>query len=242
MRHTPRFWIVTAATLMAVGLTASLGHWQLNRAAEKIALQAAIDAQGRLPPLANADVADDRKPETVHRTAELKGRWRADLTVFLDNRQMAGKVGLFVMTPLALAGSGRLVMVQRGWVPRNFVDRSKLPEVRTPDGEVTLRARLAAPPSKLYEFASANGDNGVLRQNLDLAAYAAEKRVDLLTHLSAIETDAPADGLSRDWPALNTGVDRHYGYAFQWFGLSALLVVLYVWFQFIQPRRSRRAR
>ncbi len=242
MRHTPRFWIVTAATLMAVGLTASLGHWQLNRAAEKIALQAAIDAQGHLPPLANADVADDRTPEPVHRTAELKGRWRADLTVFLDNRQMAGKVGLFVMTPLALAGSGRLVMVQRGWVPRNFVDRSKLPEVRTPDGEVTLRARLAAPPSKLYEFASANGDNGVLRQNLDLAAYAAEKRVDLLTHLSAIETDAPADGLSRDWPALNTGVDRHYGYAFQWFGLSALLVVLYVWFQFIQPRRSRRAR
>lgn len=240
MHRNTRFWIVTAATLLAVGLTASLGNWQLNRAAEKIALQAAIDAQARLAPLGNADIADERTPGLVHRTAELRGQWRPDLTVFLDNRQMDGKVGLFVMTPLALAGSGRLVMVQRGWVPRNFIDRTRLPEVPTPAGDVTLRARLAAPPSRLYGFASPSGDNGVLRQNLDLAAYAAEKRVDLLAHVSAIETDARADGLLRNWPVFNTGVDRHYGYAFQWFALSALLTVLYVWFQFIQPRRSRR--
>ena len=33
------------------------------------------------------------------------------------------------------------------------------------------------------------------------------------------------------------GVDKHHGYAFQWFALCALTAGLYVWFQIIQPRR-----
>ena len=49
----------------------------------------------------------------------------------------------------------------------------------------------------------------------------------------------PDDGLRREWPAPDTGVAKHQGYAFQWFGLSTLVVILYVWYQFIQPRRRR---
>ena len=45
------------------------------------------------------------------------------------------------------------------------------------------------------------------------------------------------DGLQRQWPAANTGVDKHHGYAVQWFSLSALTIGLYAWFQFIRPRR-----
>ena len=48
------------------------------------------------------------------------------------------------------------------------------------------------------------------------------------------------DKLKRDWPSADTGVAKHYGYAFQWFALSALLVTLYVWFQIISPIRKRR--
>ena len=52
---------------------------------------------------------------------------------------------------------------------------------------------------------------------------------------------APAEpGLQRDWLRVNTGIDKHYGYAFQWFALCGLLVILYGWFQivrrFISPR------
>jgi len=174
----------------------------------------------------------------AHRMVRLQGQWRADLTVFLDNRQMGGRPGLFVMTPLQLRNSQTLVMVQRGWVPRNFLDRGQLPRVATPDGEVALVARVAPPPSKLYEFKG--GDNGVLRQNLDLPEFARETGVAVLTRISVIETAAASDGLARDWPAFSTGVDKHYGYAFQWFGLSALVAILYVWFQFIRPRRAAK--
>ena len=36
-------------------------------------------------------------------------------------------------------------------------------------------------------------------------------------------------------------VGKHHGYAFQWFALSALVIVLYVWFQHIRPARRRPA-
>lgn len=233
------FWWITVAAALAVVLTALMGNWQLGRAAEKIALQAAIDQKQKLPPLANADVVAAAGPaDLVHHAAVLRGVWRSEHTVFLDNRQMAGKVGLFVMTPLELAGSKTSVVVQRGWLPRNFLQREKLPEVATPAGEVTVMVRMAPPPSKLFDFQG--GDNGALRQNLDLPDFARSTGLALRTDVGAIETEARPDGLARNWPAFKTGVDKHYGYAFQWFGLSALLFILYVWFQFIQPRRARR--
>ena len=37
-------------------------------------------------------------------------------------------------------------------------------------------------------------------------------------------------------------VHKHYGYAFQWFALCALIVGLYVWFQLIRPRRRAAPR
>ena len=32
------------------------------------------------------------------------------------------------------------------------------------------------------------------------------------------------------------GVEKHYGYAFQWFAMSALVLGLYLWFQWLRPR------
>ena len=107
--------------------------------------------------------------------------------------------------------------MQRGWVPRNFADRTRLPEVATPAGRVTVEGRIAPPPSKLYEFKGA--DAGPIRQNLDLAAFRLETGLPLLEEVSLLQTGAPSEGLLREWAAPNLGVDKHYGYAFQWFGL-----------------------
>jgi surfeit locus 1 family protein len=155
-------------------------------------------------------------------------------TVFLDNRQMQGRPGFYVVTPLKLEGSDRAVLVERGWVQRNFIDREKLPAIETPAGPVELHGRLAPPPAKLYEFAGAVG--GPIRQNLDLAQFRAETGLALLD-LAVQQTDAPSEGLLRDWPRAASGVEKHYGYAFQWWALSALIAILYAWFQFIAPRR-----
>jgi surfeit locus 1 family protein len=231
--------IVLLATIAGVALTARLGFWQLDRAAQKVAIQAQIDARRSQPPLDAATLADTpQAADSQHqRRAALRGRWIAARTVFLDNRQMNGMPGFFVVTPLQLDGRAAAVLVQRGWVPRNFRDRAALPAVPTPGGPVEVEGVVAPPPSRLYQFS--NEASGPIRQNLPLDAYARETGLALLP-LSVLQSDSAGtrgDGLQRRWPAPELDVSKHYGYAFQWFAMAALMVGLYVWFQLLRPAR-----
>jgi surfeit locus 1 family protein len=142
------------------------------------------------------------------------------------------------VTPLKLEGSDAAVLVQRGWAPRNFDRREQLPAVQTPAGAVELQGRIAPPPARLYEFEGK--ESGPIRQNLGLAAFRAETGLKLVD-VSVQQTAPPAsEGLLREWPRPGSGSERNYGYALQWWALGALIAILYVWFQFIAPRRQAR--
>lgn len=235
-----RFWIATLAATLGMGATFTLGLWQLARGQQKAALIAAVAAQRERPPLSQAEFLAGDRPSQRYRPVVLRGRWAGEHTVFLDNRQMGGKVGFYVATPLRLAGSDEVVLVQRGWAPRNFVQRDQLPAIDTPTGEVEVRGRIAPPPAKLYQFGPAA--TGPIRQNLDLPPFAAETRLKLLTDASVQQTGPASEGLQREWPeaVAGRGPATNYGYAFQWWALCGLIAFLYVWFQFIQPRRQPR--
>jgi surfeit locus 1 family protein len=246
-----RFWLITLAALAGMLLTASLGRWQLSRAAEKQAMQTALDERTRMRPigapelLAGADTAGAQA--LVHRAVVLEGRWLPEHTVYLDNRQMLGRPGFYVLTPLQLSTPGSTaVLVQRGWIPRGFEDRTRLAPVQTPAGTVRIEGRIALPPSRLFEFGGTAGSEGSsrIRQNLDLAAFRTETGLPL-ANLTVLQTGTASDGLQRDWPVAGAGIDKHYGYAFQWFGLCGLIATLYVWFQivrrFIRPRSQPAA-
>lgn len=233
-----RRWVLLLATVLAAAGTARLGAWQLDRAAQKVALQQARETQGRLPPLAGADLASDTglAASQWQRTVRVEGVWADDRTIYLDNRPMAGRTGFFVVTPLLL-DDGRAVLVQRGWLPRDATDRTRIAPYQTERGRVRIEGHIAPTPSRLYQLGDAA--SGPIRQNLDSVDFGRETRLRLLP--MAIIQDgagsAPADGLARQWPQPTSDVHKHYGYAFQWFGLSALIVSLYVWYQLIRPRR-----
>ena len=194
--------------------------------------------QATLPPLSGAQVlALIRPQDALYRRVQLRGRWLSQHTLFLDNRQMDARQGLYVLTPLALDDSAAVLLVQRGWVARNFLERSSLPDIQTPVGVTSIEGRMAPPPGKLYELGAAS--TGLIRQNLDIADYARETGLALMP-VTVQQTDATGDGLQRSWPRISAGVEKHYGYAFQWFGLSALIAVLYVWFQIVRPLQTRR--
>lgn len=250
MSLNPRFWLISFAAALGIGVTASLGVWQLGRATQKEALYAAIEQQATLsvvstPVLLTAPDTQD----LVHRRAVLSGVWLPQHTVFLDNRQMDAKPGFFVLTPFELADQPssvkKVVLVQRGWVPRHFLDRSQVPAVPTPSGVVQIEGRIALPPSKLYAFKGA--DNGLIRQNIDVPEFGQQIQRDFLS-VSLLQTDviippgmtptAASDGLLRRWQQPHTGVEKHYGYMAQWWALSALIAILYVWFQIVRPRKK----
>jgi len=234
--HHRQFWLLTLAALLVAGSTFSLGQWQLRRAAQKEAVQATIHVKKGLPALdERALLATKNIADEVHRQAVLQGTWVSSRTVYLDNRPMNGRTGFWVVTPLVLQGTGQTILVQRGWVPRDFANRMNLAEISTPAGQVKVEGRIAPPPSKLYAFKGAEA--GPIRQNIDVDAFRLETGLPLMA-VSLLQTGAPSEGLLRNWAAPNLGVDKHHGYAFQWFGLCALVVMLYVWFQMIVPFRA----
>jgi surfeit locus 1 family protein len=235
-----RRFIVLLAALAAVLATARLGLWQLDRAAQKIEVHDARQARTALPPLDAAGLA--RTPqaaaEQAHRRVLLEGNWLKQHSVHLDNRQMNGQPGFYLLTPLQI-GSGDVVLVQRGWLPRDPVERTRLTEVPSPEGLVRVEGHIAPAIARLYEFQPDAA--GPIRQNLDLAAYARETGLALrpLVLLQSAGPEAPADGLKRQWAPAAPDVAKHYGYALQWFALSTLITGLYVWFQLIRPRWRR---
>jgi len=253
--------VLVLATAVGVLTTAALGQWQLSRAAQKEALFAQLQSQAAQPTLTGADLlqTDSQLQPLIGRRVQLSGRWLAEHTVFLDNRPMQGRTGFYVLTPLQISGSELVVVVQRGWVPRNFEQRSQLPDISTPEGVVSVEGRLVGPPSRLYDLGGA--ETGSIRQNLDLKSFGVELQsqielqpqtllfsplIRLMTQISVQQTaemkvadlghKVQEDGLQRNWPVINSGVDKHYGYAFQWFALSLLMVGLFLWFQFFKPR------
>lgn len=232
-----RFWVVTLATVFTMTVTAALGIWQLGRAAQKELLQQQILQQGALTPWTERELLAAPDLQTgLYRTVQLRGQWVTGADIFLDNRQMDGRVGFFLVTPLRLLGSDRVILVQRGWVPRDFTDRGRVPAVETTGGMVHIEGRLAPAPGKLFELGEASA--GPIRQNIDIPALSQETGLALLG-FSVQQTGNVSDGLQRNWPRITAGVYKHHGYAFQWFGLCALAGILYVWFQFISPRRKR---
>jgi len=231
-------WFIVA--LACALTTARFGVWQLSRAHAKTAYANLVAQRSTMAPLPQDELARD--PATAeqqwHRAVQVTGEWVPARTIFLMNRTMDERSGFYVMTPLRLP-DGSAVVVQRGWVPRDDVDPLKVPAIVTPAGPVSVTGRVAPWPSHWIDIGHGNG--GPVRQNLELGPFQAESGLALrpLTVAEA-STDANAhDGMRRDWPATLGGVSvvTNYGYAVQWFAMSIAFLGLYVWLQFVRPRR-----
>ncbi len=233
-------------------LTSALGFWQLRRAAAKEDLQQRIEAAANAAP--SSPTADElgRPASLVYRHVRLEGRWLPDRVVYLDNRPHAGQAGFFVLMALRIdAPVAAEVIVNRGWTPRNGADRSRIARYATPGGDVRVSGLVLAEEPKLLELAATPGKQlGGIWQNFDSAAYVrASGRAALPIVLrqdatrEATKAGVEDDGLARDWPdragVLQGQIDRHHGYAFQWFALTATLAALLV-LQIV--RRIRHAR
>src|SRR5262249_4494149 len=117
------------------------------------------------------------------------------------------------------------VLVNRGWIAGN-PDRSRLPEVRTPAGTVEITG-LAIVPSRRFLELSDRVTEGRIWENLTLDRY--RKAMPIALQPVVIQQENSLDdGLVREWAAPNVGIDRHYGYAFQWLALSATVLVFYL--------------
>jgi surfeit locus 1 family protein len=225
-------WPTVAAVVLLV-VTIAAGKWQLDRAQYKRALQAKIDAALAAPPV----VLDGRPiaPEAVEgRRVRVKGRFDANHGIFLDNRSWQGRPAYGVLTPLLIDGAGTAVLIDRGLLLRDWKTTS-LPAVPVPPAPVEIEGVAMQPPGKYLEL-SRQQVQGRLWQNLDLPRYAAQLPYPLLP-IVVTQLNDTGDGLHRHWVRPDAGVEKHLGYAFQWFAMAATIVVIYG----VMYARHRRA-
>ena len=118
----PQFW-PTVFAVPIVLLCLGLGAWQIQRLFWKEGLIAARAAAVAAPPVPASGIAAlPRNMEFHHVTDE--GVFLNDKEIFLGATSEGGRNGYQVLTPLKEPG-GRIVFVNRGFIPSELKDRTK---------------------------------------------------------------------------------------------------------------------
>jgi surfeit locus 1 family protein len=216
--------VTTLAAAAAIALTLALANWQVGRAHEKEAVAARLELRAKDPPLW-LTAAEVKAQDIEWRRVTARGRFEPAHAVLIDNRVRGGVAGYHVVTPLALEGGNRYVLINRGWVAGTG-ERSRLPEIRTPAGTVEVTGLAVVPSRRFLELAPA-AIEGKVWQNLTLDRY--RDAVGIPLQPFVIRQDSSLDdGLVREWDPPDLGVNTHYGYAFQWLALGATVLVIYL--------------
>jgi cytochrome oxidase assembly protein ShyY1 len=217
------------ATLVLVVLGIVLGNWQTRRAAENTTLQARLEQGMAAPPLALDGGSVDPARLEFHRVI-VTGEFVPNWPVFLDNRPQEGRSGFVLLMPFTIAGSNKAVLVARGWLPRNTAEHDRLPPFTTPAGRVTIEGRAVRQLARVMQLGTpaALHPNAIV-QNLEPAELARASGLDLLpVVVEQTGPSLPGDALVRRWPAPSLDIDRHKGYAVQWYALAAMAFLFFV--------------
>jgi cytochrome oxidase assembly protein ShyY1 len=123
------------------------------------------------------------------------------------------------------------VLVMRGWLPRE-AEYGKLPAFATPAGTVTIEGIAVASAGQVMNLGEAAPlAPKAIVQNIDptLAAKATGLVLQpFFVQQTGPDQPDPDDVLLRVWPSPSSGIDKHRGYAFQWYALAAMAVLFFV--------------
>ncbi len=159
----------------------------------------------------------------------MRGEFLPDRTVFIDNRSLNGAAGFQVVTPLRMQ-DGASVLVNRGWIARDVRDPARMPRIETPASSVAIEGLAVARVPRLLELAPPQALRvpGIW-PNLAPEDYERITGI-VVARFIVQQTNSTTDTLQRVWPRPASGVDKHRGYAFQWYGLAALSACLTIFF------------
>ncbi|WP_269746054.1 SURF1 family protein [Nitrosospira sp. NpAV] len=210
--------------MVVIVIMLQLGNWQLSRAREKESRQEQLDLRSRQPAVALPAVPV-KFEDMQYRHIEASGVYVPEHTIYLDNKIYQGVAGYHIITPLRIGASSMHVLVNRGWVAADR-DRSKLPQVSTPEGPVAVSGVAASATQKTLEL-SDELVSGQVWENLDLERYRTVTGL-TLQPVMILQQDDIKDGLARQWTRPDSGASRNLGYAFQWFAMAFAVSIIYL--------------
>lgn len=229
---------VGVAILFAIAC-AFLSNWQFSRNAERTEQLQLVENNYDAAPVALERVlapGAELNPDDEWRPVRLEGRYLADEQLLVRNRAHGGSAAYEQLVPFRL-DDGRIVLVDRGWLPpgnsQSAPDEIPVP----PTGEVTVEVRLR--PGEAAPTSGRSAEPGqVPTINLGLVAEQTGPLEQGAYGLLMSETPAPATApFTIDPPSNDPG--PYLSYAIQWI-LFAVMGFAFIGYVIVNERRLRR--
>ena len=216
-----RFFIPASLIIATLVLLISLGFWQLDRADEKQAIVNAIV-------LAQSSPAKLLKPENInskeHHKVLLNGYFDSDKQFIYDNQIVNSNAGYYVLTPFIL-NKDSSILVNRGFVPW-YGKRDEIIDIVIDSHPRTIEVELIK-PQKRIQLKKQDVDISfpILIQSLDLDQFSLLSGYQFVPMLAQLDVNA-SNGFFRQWKPFYGSVDKHLGYALQWFLMALVLLIV----------------
>lgn len=218
-----RQWVIlTLVALALIPTMIELGFWQLHRHEHRVALNKVIaDSLAARPVPAEtmtspgASIGDD----DLYRRVTAKGHFDTAEEVVVRRRTNADdRVGYHVLTPFVL-DDGKVLMVNRGWIPSNGASQTAFPKIPAPPaGETTVTGRLM--PDQTTEDSGIKNVTGLPdRQVMLINSEQQAERLGRQVLGGYVEMTEPKP--AGDTPELiaepdHDSIGNHMAYAVQW--------------------------
>lgn len=219
-------WKAALTVSIAFYALLSLGFWQLDRAEQKRIRQQTIGDRlsARPTPLEELDLSDGRPPEFSR--VLLEGEYLTNRSVFLVNKFYQGQPGYEVFTVFKLKSTARTVIISRGWVAAGR-SLKEPPNIDTPEGPVSITGIIHVPATRSFfieqEIAEMNWPLRLHQLNIEKLA----SRLELPVFPFSVRLDRDSQGLLQsNWPTVDTRAERSTSYAWQWFGMAGILLLV----------------
>ena len=210
--------------IIFVPITISLGLWQIERANEKKVIISNYDKLLVSTPIA---LQKEQPPENWQ-PIETVGTYQ-DLVIYEDNAINSGKAG-FKVYHLFQNGDGTFMFVHRGFIERNLI-KNNLPRIDTPVGKKNIKGTTLFKQNNTFVKNIEESDIRIIQEfytSVLIERFPILK--DRYLHPFLFNLDVrDADKFQPIEKPVNMTASKHIGYAIQWFGLCAALIILTIY-------------
>jgi surfeit locus 1 family protein len=219
--------IPSLVTLALLYIMISLGFWQLDRADYKANLQSLIESKQGSVPIALNSIAKD-EDNWLYQPVYVSGQYDSQHQIFLDNQVHEMVAGYSIFTPLMISDT-QAILVNRGWLPLG-ASRKVLPDISLDNKKIQINGLTTRPPSKglvLSSNANIYSNWPVVLQYIDIDEIQKQLKYTLLPMVILMNKEDQTR-LTTLPVKINMRSEKHTAYAFQWFGLSLALFIIYI--------------
>ena len=210
--------------IIFVPITISLGMWQIERANEKKLIIANYDKL-----LVSAPIALQKNQMLNNwQPIETTGTYE-DTIVYEDNAINNGKAG-FKVYHLFRNDDGTFIFIHRGFIERNLI-KNNLPEVKIPTEKKSIYGTTLFKQNNTFVKNIEESDSRIIQEfNASLLIDKYPMLKDKYLHPFLFNLDIR--DVNKYQPIekpVNMTASKHIGYAIQWFGLCAALIILTIY-------------